>query len=198
MRSLAGTVIAVALGACGGGAKATAEEPANRPRCVVGPDAVVEPLAPRPSGPDRAELESRIAALEAELAERAQVASEIVIALDGPMLTVQAAKAGEVRGIDDKTALVASKAFIDVVTGSRAAIQACYHKALVANTALSSRTVALAITASFTSGGAYQRSATSPSLGDTFDGCMKAVMTAWSMPGATSAMTFKAQIVLKP
>lgn len=92
MVSLARTVIVVAFAACGGGGKPTPADPALK----------------RTDGSDRAQLEKRIDTLEAELAQRAQVASEIVIVIEGTALTVQAAKSGDVRGIDDKTAVAAS------------------------------------------------------------------------------------------
>jgi len=202
MPSLAGIVITVALAACGGAAQTAPARPVEPPAPTTCDASHATLLVPSPTEPDRAELEKRIQRLEAELAARerdsAQAASEIVIALEGPVLTVQAAKPGEVRGIDDKTALVASRTFIDVVGRSRAEIQSCYQAALKANTALASKMVSLVISATFTSGGAYQRSTTSPSLGATFDDCLRLVIAGWKVPGLTSATTFKAQISLRP
>ncbi len=203
MANLAGIVISVALGACGGAAQSTPARPVDPPAPATCDASHATLVVPSAAQPDRAELEMRIQRLEAELAARerdsAQAASEIVIALEeGPVLTVQAAKPGEVRGIDDKTALVASKTFIEVVAKSRAAIQSCYQGALKANTALASKTVSLVISATFTSGGAYQRSTTSPSLGATFDDCLRLVIAGWKVAGLTNATTFKAQVSLQP
>ena len=202
MANLAGIVITVALAACGGAANSTPARPAEPPAPATVDASPATLVVPPPTQPDRAELEKRIQRLEAELAARerdsAQAASEIVIALEGPVLTVQAAKPGEARGIDDKTALVASKTFIEVVAKSRAAIQSCYQGALKANTALASKTVSLVISATFTSGGAYQRSTTSPSLGATFDDCLRLVIAGWKVAGLTNATTFKAQVSLQP
>lgn len=187
MERLAGTVIVLAFAACGGGGKAT-PGPLAAQAC---PDPSPKPEA------SRAELEHRIAVLEAELAKRPPMASRI----EGPALTVQAAKPGDppVKPLIDETeAVAASKAFLGLVAGSRDAIQNCYQKALKLNTALAARTVNLTISASFTGAGAYKSSATSPSLGNTFDNCMKNVMTVWSLRGISGAMTFKAEVELTP
>ncbi|HSD86732.1 MAG TPA: hypothetical protein VLB44_04430 [Kofleriaceae bacterium] len=124
--------------------------------------------------------------------------SEIVVAIEGNALTVRPGKPGEVRPIDDKTAAAASKEFLNVVEKSRGAIQKCYEQALKKNTGLQAKTITLTVSASFSAQGAYQNSSFSPSLGDTFDNCIKTVATKWVLPTNSPAMTFKAQVSLTP
>ncbi len=124
--------------------------------------------------------------------------SEIVVSIEGNALTVKPGKPGEVRPIDDKAAAAASKEFLDVVAKSRGAIQKCYEQALKKNTGLQARTVTLTVSASFANSGAYQTSAFSPSLGDTFDACIKTVASKWVLPTNSPAMSFKAQVSLTP
>jgi len=134
----------------------------------------------------------------ARLLREKSTESEIVVAIEGTALTVRPAKPGEVRPIDDKAAGEASKQFIDVVAKSRGAIQKCYEQALKKDTSLQARTVTLTVSASFSQAGAYKSSSFSPSLGDTFDTCMKTVASKWSLPQNTPAMTFKTKVSLTP
>src|SRR5262249_961319 len=125
--------------------------------------------------------------------------AEIVVTIEGNALTVKPPKPGEApRPIDDKVTAEASKEFLDVVAKSRGAIQKCYEQALKKNTGLQSRTVTLTVSASFSQSGAYRDSAFSPSLGDTFDNCIKTVASRWALPQNAPAMTFKAQVSLTP
>ncbi len=124
--------------------------------------------------------------------------AEIVVSIEGNALTVKPAGSGESHPIDDKVTAAASKEFLDVVAKSRGAIQKCYEQALKKNTGLQSRTVTLTVSASFSQSGAYRDSAFSPSLGDTFDNCIKTVASRWALPQNSPAMTFKAQVSLTP
>jgi hypothetical protein len=126
--------------------------------------------------------------------------TEIVVAIEGNMLTVKPAKPGEVRPIDDKVVAAASKEFEDLVKKSRGAIQKCYEQVLKKDTNLQARTVTLTVSASFTNQGAYQSSAfhATQDLGDTFDNCMKTIAQKWQLPQNSQAMTFKAQVSLTP
>lgn len=134
----------------------------------------------------------------ARLMRGGAAASEIVVAIEGNALTVKPGKPGEPRPIDDKVAAAASKEFLDVVAKSRGAIQKCYEQALKKNANLQARTVTLTVSASFSAQGAYKSSTFSPSLGDTFDNCIKTVASRWSLPTNSPAMTFKAQVSLTP
>jgi hypothetical protein len=125
-------------------------------------------------------------------------AGEIVVAIEGNALTVRPGQPGQVRPIDDKQAAAASKEFLDVVAKSRGAIQKCYEQALKKNTNLQAKTVTLTVSASFSQAGAYQNANFSPSLGDTFDNCIKTVASKWALPQSSPAMTFKAQVSLTP
>jgi hypothetical protein len=124
--------------------------------------------------------------------------AEIVVTIEGNALTVKPGVPGVVRPLDDKAAAAASKEFLDVVARSRGAIQKCYEQALKKNTGLQARTVTLTVQASFAQSGAYHDSAFTPSLGDTFDACIKTVASKWALPTNSPAMQFKAQVSLTP
>lgn len=124
--------------------------------------------------------------------------NEIVISIEGNALTVKPGAPGSHPPIDDKAAAAASKEFLNVVEKSRGSIQKCYEQALKKNTGLQARTVTLTVSASFSNTGAYQTSSFAPSLGDTFDNCIKTVSSKWALPQNSPAMTFKAQVSLTP
>ncbi len=132
------------------------------------------------------------------LREKGGTAGDIIVSIEGNALTVKPGKPGEVRPIDDKQAGEASKQFIDVVAKSRGAIQKCYEQALKKDTSLQARTITLTVSASFSQAGGYKSSSFSPSLGDTFDTCIKTVAGKWALPQSSPAMTFKAQVSLTP
>ena len=134
----------------------------------------------------------------ASLMRGAGSGSEIVVSIEGNALTVHPGKPGEVRPIDDKAAAAASKEFLNVVEKSRGAIQKCYEQALKKNTGLQAKTITLTVSASFNAQGGYTNSSFAPSLGDTFDNCIKGVASKWALPTNSPAMTFKAQVSLTP
>jgi hypothetical protein len=150
----------------------------------------------------KSEKEKYCTSLQDEVArltrEQGGGASEIVVSIEGNALTVKPAKPGEVHPIDDKAAGEASKQFIDVVAKSRGAIQKCYEQALKKDSSLQARTVTLTVSASFSNAGAYKSASFAPSLGDTFDQCIRSVATKWQLPSNSPAMTFKAQVSLTP
>lgn len=124
---------------------------------------------------------------------------EITVVIEGNALTVKPPAAGAPPPpVDSKVAAAASKEFLDVVAKSRGAIQKCYEQALKKNTGLQARTITLTVQASFAQSGAYRDSAFSPSLGDTFDQCIKTVASHWVLPQNSPAMNFKAQVSLTP
>jgi len=127
-------------------------------------------------------------------------ASEVAVTFDGSCdkLTVRPPKPGEVRPVDDKATAAASKEFINVVERSRGAIQKCYEQALKKNTGLQAKTVTLSVSASFAPSGQFKSSNFAPSLGDTFDSCIRTVASKWALPTNSPAMTFKAQVSLTP
>jgi hypothetical protein len=132
-----------------------------------------------------------------------QAPGEITVAFeDKPekcMITVRPGKPGEpVRPIDDKATELASKQFYDLVRKSRGAIQKCYEQQLKKTSGLQSKTITMYVKASFTQTGAYQSSSFSPSIGDTFDTCMKSVASNWKLPQNSIAMTFQAPVTLTP
>lgn len=123
---------------------------------------------------------------------------EIVVAIEGNLMTVKPGVPGEVRPIDDKVVGEAAKQFQNVVEKSRGAIQKCYEQALKKDSSLQARTVTLTVSASFAQSGAYKTSSFAPSLGSAFDECIKTVASKWSLPTNSPAMTFKAQVSLTP
>jgi hypothetical protein len=124
--------------------------------------------------------------------------AEIVVSIEGNALTVKPGNPGEVHPVDDKVVGEASKEFLSVVARSRGAIQKCYEQALKKNTGLQARTVTLSVSASFAPSGQFKSSNFAPSLGDTFDSCIRTVASKWTLPTSSPAMTFKAQVSLTP
>jgi hypothetical protein len=149
---------------------------------------------------DKAEKEKLIKSEEDENAALMREKSngkEIVVAIEGNLMTVKPGAPGEVRSIDDKVVGEAAKQFQNVVERSRGAIQKCYEQALKKDAALQARTVTLSVSASFTSG-QFKGSNFAPSLGDAFDACIRTVASKWTLPPTAPAMTFKAQVSLTP
>lgn len=149
---------------------------------------------------DKAEKDKLIKAEEdenAQLMREKGKGAEIVVSIEGNALTVRPGGPGEVRPIDDKAVGEASKEFLSMVEKSRGAIQKCYEQALKKNTGLQARTVTLSVQASFASG-QFKSSNFAPSLGDTFDACIRTVASKWSLPSSSPPMTFKAQVSLTP
>ncbi|GEM_PF-1333320 len=131
--------------------------------------------------------------------EKGSGGGEIVVSIEGSVLTVKPGKPGDpTPPIDNKMAAEASKQFIDVVAKSRGAIQKCYEQALKKDSSLQARTVTLTVSASFSQAGAYKTSSFAPSLGSAFDECIRTVASKWSLPQNSPAMTFKAQVSLTP
>jgi len=149
---------------------------------------------------DKTEKEKLIKAEEDEnaaLMREKSSGKEIVVAIEGSLMTVKPGAPGEVRPIDDKVVGEAAKQFQNVVERSRGAIQKCYEQALKKDAALQARTVTLSVSASFTSG-QFKGSNFAPSLGDSFDACIRTVASKWTLPPTAPAMTFKAQVSLTP
>src|SRR3569623_334999 len=149
---------------------------------------------------DKDEKDKRIAALQDENAQLLRAkgsGAEIVVAIEGNALTVKPHTGGG-PPIDDKAVAAASKEFLDVVARSRGSIQMCYEQALKKNTGLQARTVSLAVSASFSGTGAYQTASFAPSLGDTFDNCMKTIATKWALPTNSQAKNYIATVSLTP
>jgi len=150
---------------------------------------------------DKAEKDKLIKAEEdenARLMREKGSGAEIVVSIEGNALTVRPGAPGEVRPIDDKAVGEASKEFLNVVAKSRGAIQKCYEQALKKNTGLQAKTVTLSVSASFEKSGQFKSSNFAPSLGDTFDQCIRTVASKWALPTTSPAMTFKAQVSLTP
>ena len=131
---------------------------------------------------DKAEKDKLIKAEEDEnaaLMREKSSGKEIVVAIEGELMKVRAGAPGEVRPIDDKAVGEAAKQFQTVVERSRGAIQKCYEQALKKTTGLQSKTVSLTVKADFSQAGAYKNASFAPSLGDTFDTCIRAVASKW-------------------
>ena len=148
-----------------------------------------------------AEKDKLVQAVQDENARlmRGGTGSEIVVAIEGNVLTVRPGKPGDVRPIDDKVAAAASQQFIDVVQRSKGSIQKCYEQALKKNTSLQAHAITVTIMASFTPQGAYQKASFSSSapLDSTFESCMKTIASKWQLP-PSQVSTFKTQVSLTP
>jgi hypothetical protein len=145
-----------------------------------------------------------IAALQAENARcQGSGSGEIVVAIEGNLMTVKSGGAGSgtpTPRIDDKAAAAAATEFQNLVQKSRGAIQKCYEGALKKNSAIQGRTITMSVSATFSDQGAYKNSNFSApvNLGDVFDTCIKSVAAKWQMPQNSPAMTFKATVSLTP
>ena len=128
----------------------------------------------------------------------APVGNEIVVSIEGTLLTVKPSAPGVTPPLDPKVAKLASSQFLDVVAKSRGAIQKCYEQALKKDTNLQARTITLTVSASFSQAGGFRDASFSPSLGATFDSCIKTVASKWALPQNSPAMMFKAQVSLTP
>jgi hypothetical protein len=124
---------------------------------------------------------------------------DVVVTIEGDMVKIKPGH-GQPQGasVDDATTAKESQAFLDMVKGSRGAIQKCYEQALKKNSGLQARTISLKLSASFKASGEYANSDFNPSLGDVFDGCMHTVAARWKMPSAPAGMTFQASFSLTP
>jgi len=145
-----------------------------------------------------ATLQEQNTQLQAKLAG----GGEIVVTIEGDILKIKPGATGPVGPvgppIDNKAVMAASNEFFNVVRKSRGAIQKCYEQALKKTTGLQSRPITLTVSASFSQQGAYKNASFSPSLGDPFDTCIRAVATKWVLPANSPAMMFQAPISLTP
>lgn len=124
---------------------------------------------------------------------------EVVVSIEGDVLKIKHnAGAGGGPIIDDKVASAATKAFVDVVSKSRGAIQKCYEQALKKDSALQSHTVTVVVSASFAPSGQNRDSSVSPPINDTFDKCIKTVASKWTVPQNSPVSTFRAPVSLTP
>ena len=124
--------------------------------------------------------------------------AEIVVSIEGNALTVKPGSPGEVRPLDDKVVGEASKEFLNVVEKSRGAIQKCYEQVLKKTPSLQSKPIKMTVSASFSQGGAYQNASFAPTLGDTFDNCIRAVATKWTLSQKSQGMTYQTYVELTP
>ena len=129
--------------------------------------------------------------------KRAAEKDKLILALQEENARLQTAQV-TTPPISNQAASTASKEFLDAVTRTRGAIDGCHKDALKKNTGLASRTVTLVVDATFAEAGSLKTVVTSPSIGDTFDACFRAVASKWSIAKVNTAMTFRAQITLKP
>ncbi|MEO8702750.1 MAG: hypothetical protein ABI867_22085 [Kofleriaceae bacterium] len=98
----------------------------------------------------------------------------------------------------DDAATAASKQFIEVLGKTRAGIGKCHQDALAKMPDLAGKTVTLSIMATYATDGTVKSATFSPSLGDSFDRCMKTLSTTWKLTPPLPAMSFKSQITLTP
>ena len=144
------------------------------------------------------DLNNKVAACQIGQAQPG-AAPDVVVTIEGDIAKIKPGH-GQPQGaqVDDATTAKQSQAFLDMVKGSRGAIQKCYEQALKKNSGLQARTISLKLSAKFQASGDYAGSNFDPSLGDVFDGCLRTVAARWKMPSAPAAMTFQASFSLTP
>jgi hypothetical protein len=142
------------------------------------------------------DYEDRIASLERNQASP----NEILVAIEGDAVVIKqrTGGGGGEPPVDDKVAAAQSQDFLGQVQKSKGAIQKCYEQALKKNTGLQAQKVTLKLSASFAAAGTFQKTSFNPSLGDTFDNCLRNVATKWKLKPAPASMTFQAQVALVP
>ncbi len=124
---------------------------------------------------------------------------EISVVIENDILTVRPPKPGEPpHPVDDKTIGLAVTQFVNLVAKSKGSIQKCYEQALRKDTSLQARSVRLMVSASFQPNGTYKSASFSPSLGETFDACMKTIAAKWVLPAGVPTMPFRAPVSLTP
>jgi hypothetical protein len=150
---------------------------------------------------DKGEKDKLIKAEEdenARLMREKGTGAEITVNIEGNALTIKPSAPGETRPIDDKAVIAATNEFMGMVGRSRGAIQKCYEQALKKNTGLQAKTVTLSVQATFSTSGQYQNASFAPSLGDTFDACIRSVASRWNLSNNPPVQSFKAQFSLTP
>jgi hypothetical protein len=147
-----------------------------------------------------ADKDRLIASYEAEIA-RLKLASEgggaFTFVIDGDALAMRSRPTGG-GGIDDRKADALAGEFLALVGKSRPPIQKCYEQALKKSTSLQNRTVSLKLSATFAATGSFARATFSPSLGDTFESCMRGVAGKWKLSAPGASATFQATVTLSP
>ena len=132
--------------------------------------------------------------------DKGQGGGEVTLVIEGTILAVKASGTGgtDTPKIDPKLASAAGMQFMDIVGKSRGAIQKCYEQALKKDSSIQARTITLTVEATFSDAGAYQEANFAPSLGGTFDTCMKTVASKWALTQKSPSRRFKAQVSLTP
>jgi hypothetical protein len=121
----------------------------------------------------------------------------IIVTIQGGALTVTPEQGGSLP-IDERAAAAGVQEFLGIIERSRGAIQKCYEQALKKSTGLQSRKVDLMVEATFAPQGTLSAASSAPSLGETFDGCLKQVAQKWTVKGSSSTMTYRQVVQLKP
>ena len=148
---------------------------------------------------DLAELNKTLSNENTRLQLEKGSGGEVLVAIEGNILTVKPGKPGSgPPPLDDKAAAAAAREFIDVVAKSRGAIQKCYEQALKAQTVSQAKTITLTVLASFTPQGGYRNASFAPSLGDNFDRCIQGVASKWALSVNAPSQQFRATVSLTP
>ena len=127
-------------------------------------------------------------------------ASEIVVTIQGDVLTVKPGGTGSNSGppVDPKISSALTSQFIDIVRKSRGSFQKCYESVLKKRSDLQSHATMLTVTASFDKQGVYKNATFAPSLDATFDNCVHGIAIHWALPATAPPITLQAPIELKP
>ncbi len=122
---------------------------------------------------------------------------ELVFVIEGGSLTIKPGQA-EIPKIDPKVATAQANEFLSLVERSRGSIQKCYEQALKKSAGLQGQNVNLTVQATFTAQGVLESTSSAPSLGGTFDACLKQVAQKWTVKGSSMSTTYRQVVQLKP
>jgi hypothetical protein len=127
---------------------------------------------------------------------------EVVVTLAGDEISISGkgpnGRANPDDGAGDAKDAELFAAFVDLVEKSKGSIKKCYQNALKKDARLQAKTVPIKLSASFAASGKITKSSFTPSISESFDGCMRSVAASWKLPAAPKATSFTAPLSLTP
>jgi hypothetical protein len=127
---------------------------------------------------------------------------EVTITLAGDEIKISGkgpnAQANPDDGAGDAKDAELFAAFLNLVEKSKGSIKKCYQNALKKDARLQAKTIPIKLSASFAASGKITKSNFTPSISETFDGCMRSMASTWKLPAAPKATSFTAPISLTP
>lgn len=141
------------------------------------------------------QLEQRLADLELQLS---QAKEEVTVTFSGNEMTITGAGPSVRQGGPVKADQELFAAFDKQVQGSRSAMQRCYQNALKRDTSLQARSITMTIDVRFTATGKVSKASFRPEVSDAFVSCMNSITERWTLPGASSGISFQQPVSLSP